>query len=398
MQGGRMTGSAPVDGAGPVRAGADAGISVQELPGSRGAVPRLRLLFLVSNLESGIGVSLLGVLRRLPERYEAYVCELTSESSANKDAARRLGARVVELRKRGMNPTVLLDLIRIARDVQPHVVQGCELETNFYACLVGWLVRARVVASFHGMVSAFRWSKLPFLCAILLAADRVVCVSSAIARRCTARAPWLARRLVVIPNGVDDRFRPGLPGPHGAARNGRLTVTCVANFHSPLKGHEHLLRAFGLLEEDARLWLVGDGPFLAGMRRLAGDLELGDRVTFWGARPDVPRLLAESDVFVLPSLSEGCPNALLEAMATGLPVVATGVDGVREIVEDRSSGLLVPAGDPEAIRDAIRELARDEPLCRMLGANALRRVDESFRAETTAGRYEELYASLAADS
>jgi glycosyltransferase involved in cell wall biosynthesis len=246
------------------------------------------------------------------------------------------------------------------------------------------------------MVSAFRWSKLPFLYVILLAAHRIVCVSAPIARRCTARAPWLRKRVLVIPNGVDDAFRPS---PRSPEHNGRLAVTYVANFHSSVKGHEYLLRAFRLLdEEEAELWLVGDGPLLADMQRLAAVLELGDRVRFWGSRHDVPRLLAQSDVFVLPSLSEGCPNALLEAMAAGLPVIATNVDGVREIVVDRSTGLLVPARNPEAIRDAIRELARDGNLCETLRANALRRIDRSFRAETVAQRYEELYAGLAKSS
>lgn len=365
-------------------------------PSVTGAAPRVRVLYLVSSLESGIGVSLLRTLRHLPERYEPVVCEFSSEGSANKDAARRLGVRVIELRKRGVNPTVLLDLVRVVREVRPHVVQGCELETNFYACFVGRLVRARVVASFHGMVSAFRRSKAPFLLAILLGANRTVCVSFPIARRCLSRAPWTARRVRVIPNGVDDTFRT-LSRP--LARAGPPTVICVAAFYSPLKGHDHLLRAFALLDEgEARLWLVGGGALLPDMQRLAERLGLGDRVTFWGPRGDVPRLLAESDVFVLPSLSEGCPNALLEAMATGMPVVATSVEGVREIVADRSTGLLVPPGSPDAIRDAIRELARDDELRRRLGMNARRRIEESFRAETVARQYEELYADLAAGS
>jgi glycosyltransferase involved in cell wall biosynthesis len=357
---------------------------------------RVRVLFLVSSLESGIGVSLLRTLRYLPERYEPVVCEFMSEGSANKDLARRLGVRVIELRKRGVDPTIVPDLIRVARDVRPQVVQGSELETNFYACLLGRLVRARVVASFHGMVTAFRPSKLPFLLLILQCATRTVCVSTPIARRCRARMPWTARRISVIPNGVENSFRARRRPARSA---GPMTVSYVANFHSNVKGHEYLLRAFRLLGRDeARLWLIGAGSLLADMRRLADELDLDEQVTFWGFQPDVLPLLEKSDVFVLPSLSEGCPHALLEAMATGLPVVATRVDGVREIVADRRNGLLVPPRSPEAIRDAIRELARDEGLRAALGASAARRIEESYRAGTVAQQYEQLYADLAASS
>jgi glycosyltransferase involved in cell wall biosynthesis len=354
----------------------------------------VRLLYLISSLDSGMGVTLLGCLRHLDDSHEVLICEFLPTGAANAAAARELGARVVEVGKPGVDPAILLDLVRAARSFRPDVIQGFELETNFYACLVGRLVGARVVASFHGLLSAFRWSMTPFLYGVLLGAHRVVCVSRAVAGLCVARVPSVGRRLVLIPNGVDaERFSPGHRRPSGD----RLVVTCVANFYSAVKGHEHLLHAFSRLEDDqAELWLVGAGALMPQAQVLARELRVEDRVTFWGRRDDVPSLLARSDIFVLPSLSDSCPHALLEAMAAGVPVVATNVGGVPEIVQDGVTGLLVPPRDATALRDAIRELWRDRALRETLRENALRRVRGSYSEREAAGRYFDVYAALVA--
>ena len=339
-------------------------------------------------------MALLNCLRKRDARYEFQVCEFVSKGSANKESAREMGVSVLELRKRGVNPSILLDLLRTARAFRADVIQGFELETDFYATLVGRLLGARVAVSFPGMVRAFRWQAAPFLYFTLLCAHRIVCASSAIGARCRARAPWLGQRLEVIPTSVDvGRFRPQRAR---VPREGRMIVTQVANFHSPAKGQQHLLRAVSLLGEDeVEAWLVGDGRHMEEMQGLARELGVASRVKFWGRRSDVAHLLSESDVFVLPSLSEGLPNALLEAMASEVPVIATSVGGVPEVVRNRVTGLLVPPGDPVAIRDRIRELAGDPLLRRRLSSKAARHVAESFDAGTVARRYEKLYEGLA---
>jgi glycosyltransferase involved in cell wall biosynthesis len=151
-----------------------------------------------------------------------------------------------------------------------------------------------------------------------------------------------------------------------------------------------------MLERDEiELWLVGGGKRLPEMQALAARLGISDRVTFWGRRSDVARLLAESDIFVLPSTTESCPHALLEALAVGLPVVATDVGGVSEIVSDRVNGLLIPAADPAAICGAIRELRRDRSLYERLTTNGVRGIRQSYCASLTARRFEQLYEDLA---
>ena len=353
----------------------------------------MRILYLVSDLQSGMGASLVKCVGGLRGRHEFLVCELTPRRPSGGEAVQATGARLVRIGKRGVNATIVLDLVRVARGFRPDVIQGFQIETNFYAWLVGRAVGARVVASFHGLESAFRGSMRPFLYCVLTGADRLACVSRAVARKCLGRVPRAANRLVVIPNGVEPH---GFSQPRRAPRPGRTTVTCVANFYSDVKGHEHLVRAASLPGSDGfDLWLVGDGARLPAIRDLARDLGIADRVRFWGHRADIRELLARTDVFVLPSLSESCPHALLEAMAAGVPVIATGVGGVPEIVSHRSTGLLVPPARPAAIRDAIRELAGNSGLYERLSANALGHVRAHFRADAAARRYAELYEGLA---
>jgi glycosyltransferase involved in cell wall biosynthesis len=255
-------------------------------------------------------------------------------------------------------------------------------------------VGARVVAGFHGLVSAFRPSMAPFLYGVLVGSHRVACVSRAVADLCVARVPSVARKVVLTPNGVDAaRFAPA---PSRTAPF-RPVITCVANFYAPVKGHAYLLRAFSMLDDpEAQLWLVGDGVLRHSLQSLARELGIEDRVTFWGRRHDVASLLSRSDLFVLPSLSESCPHALLEAMAAGVPVVATDVGGVPEIVQNGVTGRLVPPRDANGLGDAIRELTCDEALRESVRENALRRVRDAYSESEAARRYLHLYASLTA--
>lgn len=173
---------------------------------------------------------------------------------------------------------------------------------------------------------------------------------------------------------------------------GECVFTCVARF-APQKAHDVLLRAFALARERARLTpgaiqprlvLVGDDPFGDGRQRaeaLAREMRLGDAVVFAGIRRDVPAVLAASDVFVLASLWEGLGLVFLEAMATGLPVLATQVSAVGEVVLPDVTGILVPPSDPEALAAGMAGLAGDAGLRRRLGAAGRERVRAAFGLE-----------------
>jgi glycosyltransferase involved in cell wall biosynthesis len=133
--------------------------------------------------------------------------------------------------------------------------------------------------------------------------------------------------------------------------------------------------------------IVGGGSCQDELIRRAAELGLRERVRFLGFSRAIPDVLRCFDIFALPSLSEGFPNTLVEAMATGLPCVATNLACIPEIVEHGRHGLLVKPGDPEALASALRALVADPPLRRALGAAARARVEESFGLDVTTDRF-----------
>jgi glycosyltransferase involved in cell wall biosynthesis len=214
----------------------------------------------------------------------------------------------------------------------------------------------------------------------------------------------------VIPNAVEtDLFCPPDDAPRSpdqcspiSNRNGEarpLRIGVVARL-SPEKGHAHLFRAFRQLRErglDAALLVAGEGSLRDSLQQLAAKLGIADRVQFTGLVPNVPEFLRSVAISVLPSLAaEGLPLTILEAMATGLPVVATDVAGAGEVIEDSVSGLLVPPGDDQALADALARLAADDALRARMGSAAVAVVRDRFSFDAIARRMEAVYQEVLA--
>jgi glycosyltransferase involved in cell wall biosynthesis len=190
-----------------------------------------------------------------------------------------------------------------------------------------------------------------------------------------------AERSHLIGNGIDlARFqiRPPLPPP-----DGQPTITCIARLE-PVKNHPLLFEAVRRLWERGerfKVWLVGGGSLREEYQSLCGRMDYGHLIHFLGYRNDVPQLLAQTDILVLTSIMEGIPRAVLEAMAVGLPVVATRVTGTAEVVQHGQTGYLVELGDAEDLAARLGELLRRPQLRAEMGARgrqvALREFDET---------------------
>jgi glycosyltransferase involved in cell wall biosynthesis len=220
-------------------------------------------------------------------------------------------------------------------------------------------------------------------------ADRVICVSHDSARL-SVQEGIAARKVGTVWNGIDvDRFAylgPADDGP--AVMVGRL---------SPEKDVDNLLRATALVagqRPDFRLEVAGDGPCMPALRQAAAELGLDRNVTFLGEVRDVPALLARAGFFVLPSLTEGISLTLLEAMARGLPVIATRVGGNPEVVVDGETGVLVPPSDPGQLAQAILHLLPDLEGRRRMGLAGRKRVEEFFSVRRMVAEYEACYLQL----
>lgn len=197
-----------------------------------------------------------------------------------------------------------------------------------------------------------------------------------------------SRKVRVVHNGVARQTPPP------AVRRARLRrVVVVANLR-PEKGHDVFLRAAAdviRLFPDAHFDLVGDGPELGALKAAAETLGVASSVSFLGHCEDVMARLDAADIFVLPSRSEAFPNALLEAMAAGLPVVASAVGGVLEIVRDDENGILVPPGNRTALAWAVVRLMSDPQLAGRLGASAQADVAARYSFSRMVASFEALY-------
>lgn len=210
-------------------------------------------------------------------------------------------------------------------------------------------------------------------------------------------------RAEVLIHGTALAAIQGAASERAAARRGlgvadnEILIGTVANFRSQ-KGYPDLLTAARMVvdsHEGVRFVAVGQGPQEHDVRALHAGLGLGDRFQLLGYRADVPRILAACDVFVMASRYEGLPVALMEALAAGLPVVATDVAGVREVVRNGAEGALVPSGQPELLANALLAVVSD-PECRRRMASAAAERACDFDIRRTVGRLEELYCQLAA--
>jgi glycosyltransferase involved in cell wall biosynthesis len=232
--------------------------------------------------------------------------------------------------------------------------------------------------------------------------DAVVFVSEAdgeVGRRLRLARPAKIR---IVRNGIDGAG----PGDEGFSRRsaGLLTslpqgaplIGTVARLHRQ-KGVAFLLRSAAAIlagRPEGRIIVAGGGEMEAGLRREARELGVDRRFLLLGERADASEILSRLDVFVLPSLWEGLPLVLIEAAALGKPIVATAVEGTREIVTDGETGLLVPPADPAALAAAVNRLLDDPALAARLGAQARETIPPRFTLAKMIAGYEEIYASL----
>jgi len=226
--------------------------------------------------------------------------------------------------------------------------------------------------------------------------DRYLAVSRDIARELVERLGWPEAKVEVSYNAVDLRrveatAPPGLREKLGADENRPLVLT-PARLDAQ-KGHRTLFEAIAEVPE-AVFVLAGEGPEREPLEALAAQLGIAERARFLGRRDDVPQLLAACDVFALPSLYEGSSLAVLEAMAAGATVVSSAIGGTDELIEDGSSGLLVPPGDAEALAAALRRVLDDPELRTSLAARARERVERDLTRERMAARVTGVYREL----
>jgi len=364
------------------------------------------MLFVITSSDVGGTETFLRelVLRLDRDEFEPIVCSLRPNGRAAHDLA-AAGARVLTLDM--SDSPRLSQLIRgvtrlagIMDALQIDLVQAFLYRANVLASLAARFARRRPVV----VIGQRSLSQLGGRQAVLAArltrrlCDRVVAVSETVRDDLISNEGVRPEQIVVIENGVDTA-RFVVAKVNGARLQWKCPPeTVIVGGVGRLareKGFAHLVGGIDLARArgvDVTLLVAGDGPERPGLEHQAK--RLNGYARFLGVHHDPRQLYAALDIFVLPSLEEGLPNALLEAMACGCAVVASRVGGVPEIVEHERSGLLVEPGSPTALADAMVRLAKDGALRLRLGREAVRRVRERFDIVRTVERHADLYRAL----
>jgi sugar transferase (PEP-CTERM/EpsH1 system associated) len=356
----------------------------------------------------GLETLLVDCINRLPpEKYRHAVVCLTRYS----EFAQRITQPGVELyalnKPPGNGVKVHRDFWQLMRRLRPailHTYNLAAMEFCFTAAVAGVPVR---IHAEHGRDAAdpqglnrkhnfLRRRLAPFI-------DRYIPVSDDLQRWLADVVGIPAAKNHLIKNGVDtERFKPRADAG-GAAPWGPddIVIGAVARVQD-VKNHRGLVAAFALLRERLpalrarlKLTIVGDGPLLGAIREQVAEARLQDAVWLPGARADVAELLHGFDVFALPSLAEGTPVSLLEAMACGLPSVCSNVGGIPEVVTDGVQGLLVPV-DVDALAEALARYAQDPAMRARHGAAARERIEDKYSMAAMLRAYMALYDGLVA--
>ena len=360
---------------------------------------KIRIVHLIYSFETGgLEKGIATIVNNTSPLFEHVILCLTT--SGESESLLPPNTEVVELHKPpGNSPLFLLKLSRVLKNLRPDIVHTRNwsgMDGIIAARMAG--IRA-VVHGEHGWGMEDPEGLHPKRILIRKFLSRWVneytCVSKQIAK-------WLRnvirvrKPLTQIYNGVDvEKYCPGNSGTRIRAELGitpHVPLVGVVGRLDPIKDHSTLFWAFETVRTvlpEAQLLVVGDGP-----ERKRLENQAGDGVIFLGNRSDVPEILRALDLFVLPSLNEGISNTILEAMATGTPVVATRVGGNPEIVEDERTGILVKPGDSQSMAEAIVRYLQYPDLRTRHGEAARQTVINRFSIEAMVRSYEAVYRRL----
>lgn len=323
------------------------------------------------------------------------------------DALEARGVKPIVLPSDGRwNVRYLWRIVRTIRELEVDIVQTHLFGAGLYGGLAGALCGVPVVCTFHGepdLVAGERGARLRYRF-LRLGARKVVCVSDSLARSFRRRSGFPPERTAVVHNGIDvGVFRPGRDYELRRdleVRDDEILVGTVGNFR-PAKALDVFVRAAGLLAKmDGRLRFVIVGqraePILSQLLRLRSDLGLDGRLELLGFRDDVDRVLRGLDLYVCSSDTEGFSLTTVQAMATGIPVVATRSGGPEDIIRHGTDGVLVDIRSPAQIAEAVRTFVGDPAATRAMVLRARERIEERFSVQAMVDGYEALYHELLA--
>ncbi len=369
----------------------------------------LRILHVITGLEIGGAerVLLETARHQRAEGHDVAVCALRPEGPLAPVVREVCPLYTVNM-GHALTPGVIWKLARLLRRGQYDVVHSYLYQANLVARVAARL--AGVPVNISSVRCSYTWLRWPHFAVDRWTAhwaDCITSVSEATRQFSIQREGLPAHKIVTLRNGIDVRRFDRLANRAETRAQMRQTlgytpdalVVCMTGRLHAQKGHTYLFQATERLKTrfpSLRLLIVGDGPERAALEAEVQARGLSEIAQFLGMRKDVPELLAASDIFAFPSLYEGLPNAVLEAMAMSLPVVASTADGTVEVIEHERDGLLVPPGDAAALEAALERMLSDAALRQRFAQAGRQRVLDDFTFEKMMRETEDLYYTLLA--
>ncbi len=307
----------------------------------------------------------------------------------------------VTLRNRP-NGGSLFQMIRLIREFDPKIVHTHGGTAGAYGRIAGHILARKIVHTYHGIHYLHfenQWKKRIYLFLeqfLIRWTDAIICVANSDLQLALDHNLADRDKVSVIANGINAKQFKAPKESRKTRRPGKRRTTIIGTIgrlHEQ-KGHRYLIQATAEIVKQlnhAEIRIIGDGNLRTELELQAQTLGLQDVVRFMGSRTDISFQLAQMDLFVLPSLWEGMPFVLLEAMCAGIPIVATDVDGVSEILEHGKDSLLVPPRDPQSLAKAIVSLLGNKRLARTFARNALDKISERFDVKEMVTQTERVY-------
>ena len=365
---------------------------------------KIKVVHLVENL--GVGglekVLVEIVLKLNKEKYHVSVWCLR-EGGLLADRLIEEGVNVKILRiSTSRNPIGIYKLYKLIKNHKIELIHTHAYSAGTIGRISAFLYGVSVIISHNHSVHDYYNKYFNFVEWVLsLVADRIICVSDRVKRFANETQGISAKRLITVHNGINDAC--SVPGKAIIKLKENLgispehTVVGTVTHMEEHKGVFYLIQSASCILEyrkDLIFLLVGAGAQEEKLKNFCVDLKIEKNVIFTGERDDIPEILSSIDIFVLPSLREGLPLTILEAMACAKPIIATNVGGIPEAVKDGVSGILVPPKDPESLQNAIVELLDDTEKQETMGLKGKQICDEHFRSRAMVDKIEKLYDLL----
>lgn len=363
----------------------------------------INILYLFVTLPiGGAEEHLLTVLKNLDlTQYNPIVCCIREKGVIGEEIENR-GIAIISLNRKSKSWDfrIVMDILKIIQTKNIQLIHTHLYHANMYGRIAALISKIPAVVTEHNVYPKYKLRRRILNWFLAKKSKKIIAVSEMVKKDITVRDWIKPSKIEVIYNGIDiDRFPSAITKEEARQKLGVPTDCFLIGTIGRLtdqKGQIYLINTIGIIKgiiPEIKLLLAGSGPLESDLKSIVSTKGLNEYVKFLGARRDIPDILKAMDVFVFPSLWEGLPMVLLEAMASSLPVVATSVGGITEILRNGINGIIVPPRNEGALVQAIIGLSKDKAKLKLLGEIGKKTVEDKFTASLMVKNLASIYES-----